>query len=357
MRVVITGASGNIGTALLRALGSGDHDVVAIARRQPPPVEPYSRARWLCCDIGGPGAQAVVAEACRGADAVIHLAWAISPRTAEAPMWRTNRVGTRNVLTAVASTGVRQLICASSVAAYRPAPRWQRVDEDWPLTGVPGSAYSADKAAMEAQVDEFAEQHPAIRVARIRPSGVLHGEAAAELADWALARWLPRAPLRRRWLPVPVWPSFRLQAVHSEDVAAALVLILRQRSTGAFNLAAEPVLPAPELVHAFGGIRLTVPRPALMAGAWAGWRLGIQPLHPGWLRLADRACLVDSTRARRELGWEPVHSAVETLTELAAGIADRRAGNSAPLAPAPPPIRLGHPTHQSQAPNPSAPTP
>ncbi|MEV0338906.1 NAD-dependent epimerase/dehydratase family protein [Nocardia sp. NPDC050713] len=349
MKVVVTGASGNVGTALLRALRAEDWEIVGVVRRPPAERGPYARARWVRCDIGAPGAVGVLREAFADADAVVHLAWAIHPRSGEPLMERTNLAGSANVLRAVADCGVRHLTCASSVAAYAPAPRWQRVDEAWPSSGVPGSAYSRGKAVLEALLDGFAVEHPGVRVARIRPCGVTQAAAAAELADWASSPWLPRILIGHRWLPIPLWKDLRLQLVHSEDVAAALRLILTRQASGPYNLAAEPVLTTAELAATFGGFRLPVPLPALTAAAWASWRLGVQPLHPGWLELADRACLIDTAKARRELGWAPRHPADAVAAELAEGLRTRRTGDSPPLAPARARPRLGHPTHQTQA--------
>ncbi|MET8797456.1 NAD-dependent epimerase/dehydratase family protein [Nocardia sp. NPDC004568] len=349
MKIVVTGASGNVGTALLRSAFPDGPELVGVARRRPPHErEPYDRARWVACDIGEPTAVARLAEAFAGADAVVHLAWAVHPHRTDPPLTRTNADGTANVLRAVAEAGVRHVVCASSAAAYTPAPRWRRVDEQWPCDGLPTSAYSRGKAQLEAQLDEFAQRHPVIRVARIRPCAVVQADAAAELGDWLFGRWLPRAVLGRRGVPVPLWNGLRLQLVHAEDVAVAIGSIIEQGAGGAFNLAADPVLTAADLAATFGGFRLAVPHRVLTAGAGVSWRLGLQPLHPAWLRLADRACLLDAERAGRELGWRPRYDASAACAELAAAMRARRAGPSAPLAPQPPALRVGRPTHQSQ---------
>lgn len=351
MKIVVTGASGNLGTALLRATVRENWEVAGIARRRPPSAqEPYDRARWLGCDIGAPGAVAVLAEAFSGADAVVHLAWAIHPRRTDPPMTRTNTAGTAQVLRAAAAAGVPHIVCASSVAAYTPAGRRRRVDEQWPRAGVPGSAYSQGKAVLEAQLDAFELRQPALRIARIRPCAIVQDAAAAEFGDWLFGPWLPRPVIGRSWVPVPLWKKLRMQFVHADDVAAAIVSVLRRRAAGAFNLAAEPVLPARALAPIFGGFRLPVSRAVLAAGCAMSWRLGLQPLHPAWLALADRACLVDSAKAARDLDWMPRHDATAVAGELATMLAAGRTGLSAPLAPERVRHRLGHPTHQRQRP-------
>ncbi|WP_409494579.1 NAD-dependent epimerase/dehydratase family protein [Amycolatopsis sp. cmx-11-12] len=350
MKIVVTGASGNVGTALLRELSAEGCEMTAVARRRPDTsVEPYSPARWIECDIGADGAEPVLAEACAGADAVVHLAWAIHPRAGDPPMHRTNVTGSANVLSAAAGAGVEHVVCASSVAAYTPADRWRFVDETWPCDGLNDSAYSAGKAAFETQLDEFAGRHPEIRLARIRPCGIVQRDAAAEFTGWLLSPWAPRPPLGSRWLPVPLWPGLRLQAVHSADVAQAIRLILTRRATGPFNLAGDPVLKSRDLAALAGGLRIPVPLTLLTGLAWPSWRLGLQPLHPAWLRLADQASLVDTRRAREELGWEPRYDATSTVTGLLDAIRSGHHGHSGPLDPPRDRVRLGRPSHQDQA--------
>ncbi|MEU4841856.1 NAD-dependent epimerase/dehydratase family protein [Nocardia testacea] len=351
MKVVVTGASGNIGTALLRSVSREGPEPVGIARRRPPRgQQPYDRARWVECDIGEPAAVSLLTKVFGGADVVVHLAWAVHPHRTDPPLTRTNAGGTANVLRAVAEAGVPHVVCASSAAAYTPAARWRRVDEQWPCDGLSASAYSRGKAELEARLDEFEQWQPAVRVARIRPCAVVQADAAAELGDWLFGRWLPPAVIGRPGLPVPLWNGLRLQLVHAEDVAAAVGSIIEQRAGGAFNLAADPVLTAADLAAVFGGFRIPVPHRVLTAGAGVSWRLGLQPLHPAWLRLADRACLLDTGRAGRELGWAPRYDAAAACAELAAAMRARRCGPSAPLAPDRPAFRLGRPTHQSQRP-------
>jgi nucleoside-diphosphate-sugar epimerase len=321
VRIVVTGASGNVGTALLRrAAEAGDVTVTGICRRPPPAVPPYDRATWIACDVGTPQAPGVLADALAGADALVHLAWAINPGSTEPPMERTNLTGADNVLLAAAEAGVPHLLCASSVAAYRPPARWREVDETWPLDGVRGSAYSRGKARLEDLLDRFAGHHPNVAVARIRPCAVVQRDAGGEYNRWLLSPLLPAGVLGRHWLPLPFWPGLRAQLVHADDVAKAIALILERRAVGAFNLAAGPVLDAEALAERIGGPVLPLPRSVVLAGAWATWRLGAQPAHPGWLRLADQAALVDTRRARTELGWRPHYDSPAALADVVAGM-------------------------------------
>ena len=149
MRVVITGATGNVGTALVRALASDGSvdEIIGIARRPAPPGYPITRFAQLDLSRGRPrGAFA-------GADAVVHLAWEIQPSRDRARLWRTNVLGTRRVLDAVVATGVPRLVVASSIGVYSKGPKDRLVDESWPRSGIPSSTYSVHKAAAERLLD------------------------------------------------------------------------------------------------------------------------------------------------------------------------------------------------------------
>ncbi|MFB9903661.1 NAD-dependent epimerase/dehydratase family protein [Allokutzneria oryzae] len=354
-RIAVTGASGNLGTALLREV-TPRWDVVGVTRRPPERVAPYTNADWLACDIGAPEAPSLLHEAFTGVDAVVHLAWAIHPRTEDPDMYRTNFVGVRNVLAAARLAQVPHVVFGSSVAAYRQARRWELVDEDWPLGGVSGSAYSCHKAQAEALVDRFAATNPDVRVTRVRPAAVVQSGSGAEMRRWLFSPLMPTSLLTTRRPPLPLWPGLRLQLVHARDVASALRLVLERGATGAFNLAADPVLTASDISRVLGGIRVPVPFLPLAGLAWSAWRLGLHPLHPGWLVLADKAPLVFSARARVELGWTPEHDSASALAEVVAAMASGTGEGSPPLEPIADhgllrrlrDLPWGRPTHQSQ---------
>ncbi|WP_370962400.1 NAD-dependent epimerase/dehydratase family protein [Amycolatopsis sp. cg9] len=357
MRIVITGATGNVGTALLAALGPG-HDVAGLARRLPDTaVEPYRSAGWCALDVGDRGAGRELTALFDGADAVVHLAWAISPRRGDPPMWRTNDHGTRHVLDAAAAAGVPHLVVASSVAAYGPAPRWDKVREDHPCTGLGRSAYSRGKAALESLLDRFEARHPEVGLARLRPCAILQRRAAGEFARWLLDPAVPARLAGGRRLPVPLWNDLRAQAVHTSDVAEAIRLVLATGYTGPVNLAAPEVLGADALAGLLGGTRLPVPKPLARAAVHAAWASGVLPVHPGWLELADRAALADTTVAETVLGWQPRYDAASAIAELVAGLRSGAGAASPPLAPPRGSGALARlrsltragPSHQSQA--------
>jgi nucleoside-diphosphate-sugar epimerase len=353
VRIVVTGATGNVGTALLPLLREQDWQVTGLARRVPPAEGAYAGVAWVPGDLSRPGP---LGEVLHGADALVHLAWAVNPGADDPPMAATNLTGTRRLLDAAAHAGVPRIVVASSVAAYSSAPRWTRVREDWPCDGISASAYSRGKAELERMLDVFAREQPAVRLTRLRPCAILQRDAGGQFGRWLLSPLLPAGIVAVPGFPLPLWPDLRLQVVHAEDVAEAVRLALAAGFSGPVNLATDPVLRADDVAGLLGALRLPLPRRVVSGAAWPLWRLGVQPLHPGWLALADQACLADTTRAREELGWRPRRDASAVLAEFADGLRDQAATSAKALAARPATLRervtslsWGRPSHQSQA--------
>lgn len=309
MRVVVTGASGNVGTAVLRRLASEPQvdEVAGVARRipydgpEPPGVE------WHRIDIGAREAVDPLADRFAGAAAVIHLAWQIQPSHDRARLWRTNVRGTAQVAEATVRAGVPVLVVASSVGAYAPGPTDQRVSEEWPVTGVPGATYSAHKAAVEAQLAELAERRPELRLVWFRPGLTFQRGAASQIARFFIGPLAPLGLLRYGRLPVvPAHPRLAAQAVHADDVADAYVRAVLADVRGPFNLAAEPVLDPRGVAARFGGVTVPVPAALLRAGAAVSWYGRLQPTEPGWVRLALGAPLMSCQRVEAALDRKSV---------------------------------------------------
>jgi nucleoside-diphosphate-sugar epimerase len=339
MRVVVTGASGNVGTSLLRALDgeAAVTSVLGLARRRPE-LE-LAKTTWATADVAADD----LTGHFRGADVVVHLAWLIQPSHDPFAMWRTNVVGTERVLAAASQAGVGAVVGASSVGAYSPGPKDRRIDEAWPTHGVTTSSYSRDKAYQERLLDLFERDHPQVRVVRLRPALTFKKEAASEIRRYFLGPLVPGSLARADAIPVvPRVKRLRTQAVHADDVAQAYRLAVVGDARGPFNLAVDPVLDADALAAILQARPVGVPTALLKAGAAATWRLHLQPVSPGWLDLALQSPLLDAGRAAAELGWRPRHSAVEALQELLAGLREAAGAPTPPLDPdAGGPLRLG----------------
>jgi nucleoside-diphosphate-sugar epimerase len=331
VRVVVLGASGNVGTSVLRALGDEPavESVVGVARRIPDARFP--KVTWRAADV----ARSPLGPILEGADAAVHLAWLIQPGRDRKATYGVNVIGSDRVFAAVAAAGVRTLVYASSVGAYGPGPRdGHLVDESWPTTGIPSSFYSRDKAEVERLLDAFERDQPQVRVVRMRPALIFKRQAASGIRRLFIGPLLPGRLARPELLPLlPLPDGLAFQAVHSLDVGDAYRRALLGEARGAFNLAAEPVLDAAELGRLLGARPVGLPPRALRAGAAVSHRLRLQPSEPGWLDMGMDVPLMDTGRARRELGWEPRRSSTDAVRALLEGLREGAGLATPPLEP------------------------
>ncbi|MGH2840280.1 MAG: NAD-dependent epimerase/dehydratase family protein [Solirubrobacteraceae bacterium] len=330
MRVVVTGATGNVGTSVLQALTRDPavDEIVGLARRRPQ-LE-LEGTRWESADVASDDLH----DHFRGADCVVHLAWLIQPSRDRETTRAVNVAGSRRVFEAAAAAGVPSLVYASSVGAYSPGPKDRRVDESWPTRGIPTSFYSRDKAAVEQILDRFEAEHPDMRIVRLRPGLIFKSEAASGIRRLFAGPLLPSPLLRRRLIAiVPAIDRLRFQAVHSLDVGEAYHQAVVRDVRGPFNIAAEPVLDPPELGRVLGARPVPVPERALRGAAKLSWKLRLQPSPPGWLDMALEVPLMDISRAHAELGWSATRTAGDALLELLEGMRRGEGMETEPLAP------------------------
>lgn len=329
MRVVVVGATGNVGTSVLRSLQMEEkvESVLGLARRLPELRMP--KVEWATADV----VRDDLVPHFRGADAVVLLAWLIQPSRDLNKLWMTNVEGSMRAARAAAEAGVPSLLYASSVGAYSPGPKDRAVDESWPTGGVPTSYYARHKAEVERRLDHFETQNPGMRVVRFRQALTFKQEAAEG------QRRLFGGPLFPSFLARPdlinVFPEIqglRSQVIHSYDVGEAYRLALLNDAHGAFNLATEPVLDPQEIGKILNARTVSVPVQLARAGARLSWQLRLQPVPEGWLDLALNVPVMDTTRARQELGWAPQYDAAETLLDILQGLRTKASLDTPPLA-------------------------
>src|SRR5919106_2047774 len=301
MRIVVTGATGNVGTSLLRTLSADPtvEFVLGIARRLPGEAPP--KCAYAAADV----AVDPLVPLFRGADTVVHLAWAIQPSHDRDALWRTNVLGSERVFRAAVEAGAQALVVASSIGVYSPRKGMEPTDESWPRDGVPTSWYARHKAEMERQLDRLEAERPELRVVRLRPALTFKRESASEQRRFFLGPFAPAWLLEPGRLPVvPIPAGLTLQGVHAEDVAEAYRLaIVREDARGPYNVAAEPVLDARRLAAILGGRLVTVPVGLARVATALSWRAHVQPTSPDWLDLGLGVPVLDATRIRTELGW------------------------------------------------------
>jgi nucleoside-diphosphate-sugar epimerase len=330
MHVVVIGASGNVGIALVRELSAEPAvtRITGVARRLPE-LE-LAKVGWQAADILDADLDALLA----GADAVVHLAWAIQPARDRATTRAIDVEGSARVFAAAARAGVGALVHASSIGAYSPGPHDRRVTEDWPTDGVASSYYSVDKVAAERELDRVERAHPELRVVRLRPGIVLQRGAAEEIRRFFLGPFVPNRLLRPSLIPVvPDVRGVCFQAVHAADLAQAYKLaVLRPEARGPYNVAAEGPLDLRAIARSLKALPVPVPTAVARGVAALTWRARLQPTPPSWLDLGVQLPLMDTTRIREELGWAPRRTAGDALDELLEGLRDGAGDATPPLA-------------------------
>jgi UDP-glucose 4-epimerase len=331
MRVAVVGATGNVGTSVLRSLSMEPRveSVVGIARRLPNLT--IQKVEWAAADVVNDD----LAPLLRGADAVVCLAWIIQPSRDLNKQWMINVEGTMRVANATKEAGVPAFLYASSIGAYSPGPKDRAVDESWPTGGVLTSYYARHKAEVERRLDVFEERAPDVRVVRIRPGLVFKREAAQGIRRLFAGPFFPALLANPSLINlVPDIENLRAQVIHSYDLGEAFKLaVLNENARGAFNVAAEPVLDAKEIGRILDARPLPVPASLARAGAGLSWALRLQPVPPGWLDLSRNVPIMDTQKARRELGWAPSFSADEALLDILEGLRSGSGLDTPPLSP------------------------
>ncbi|WP_156297033.1 NAD-dependent epimerase/dehydratase family protein [Mycobacterium paragordonae] len=319
-RIAVTGASGNVGTALLRAVTEADYEVVGIARRQPLPQDVYRHVEWHQLDVADNDAEAKLRNIFRDVDCVVHLAWGFQPTRNARYLYEVGIRGTSAVLGAADGAGVPHLVHMSSLGAYAPGRYGEKVDESWSTAGLCTSTYSRAKSAAENLLDDYEATHTdGVGILRLRPGLILQRNAAAGLRRYTLPAYIDPGWLR--WLPVlPLDRSFKVSMVHADDVADACVRAIERRALGPFNLAAEPAVTRDDIADALGAKAIHVPAGLLGPLVQATWRARLQPIDRGWLDMAFSAPLLATERARQELGWTPRWSSLDAFADLIDGL-------------------------------------
>jgi UDP-glucose 4-epimerase len=325
LTVAVTGPTGDLGIAIVNALerSRAVKRIVGMARRPFDPGEQgWRKTEYRQGDVTD---AASVDDLAKGADVVVHLAFAIL--SASDATRALNIDGSRMVFTAAAKHGAKRICYASSVAAYGfhdDNPDW--LSEEVPARGSPQHPYSDQKAEVERVLAEVLRGRRRTVAYAFRPCIVAGPEARTmlhaipyfrlgEAMPAAVSRLLSMMPALR---PVIPDPGTRFQLVHEDDVARAFVAGVRGvGEPGPYNLAAGGTLTMSDLADALGWYSVPVPLLAVEATAEIVTRLPMMPPSVDWLHSMRKPVLMKTDRARKQLRWRPQNTAKATLAEMA----------------------------------------
>lgn len=301
MKVLITGGSGFLGTSVGAGLAEVGHTVIS-ADLRPANAPGVTSATLDVTD--GDAVRALLEE--HRPEAVVHLAAIVTPgkdsdREAER---RVDVEGTRNVVDACVTTGVRRLVVSSSGAAYgyhSDNPDW--ITEDQPVRGSVEFAYSDHKAQVEQLLASARREHPELEQVVLR-IGTILGE---RVDNQITALFLKKRLLGIRGAKSPfvfVWDA---------DVVAIVQRAVTGDVTGTFNVAGDGALTITEIAERLGKQVLWLPDPVLRSVLAVGSTLGVSRYGPEQTRFLKHRPVLDNTRLREVFGYAPTHTSAEAF--------------------------------------------
>jgi UDP-glucose 4-epimerase len=325
LTVAVTGPTGDLGQAFVGALerSRSVKRIVGMARSPFDPSERgWKKTEYRRGDVLDRGSVEALVD---GADVVVHLAFIIMGGRDETR--KINLEGSRNVFEAALASGAQRLVYASSVAAYGCHDDNPEVlTEDVAARGTDDFYYSAQKAELEGLLSSLLDDSE-VDAYVFRPS-IVSGPTGGVMMDnipylqisarlpGTVRRLLEVMPVLKPVIPDPGVP---FQLVHHDDVAAAMRAAVQGRgSPGVYNLAGDGRLTMSDLADALGWYSIPVPELGVDAAAELTARLPFMPPEAAWLQAFRVPVLMDTAKAKRELGWRPKHTSRETLDWMVA---------------------------------------
>jgi len=297
--VLVTGAGGYLGRAVIRALAGRGHGIGAVTALDVRPVDDAGRehgVEYVTCDIRSPDLADLMKR--QGPQVVVHLAAVVSPgRKSDREFeYSVDVLGTKNVLESCIEAGVGKVIVTSSGAAYGYyADNAERLCEDDPIRGNAEFAYSDHKRQVEEMLAAWREEHPDLKQIVFRPGTILGAAASNQITDlfdkpFVLGLAGVDSPF------VIIW---------DKDVVGAIIKGVTEDITGIYNLAGDGVLTLSEMASIMGKPYLPLPVGVVRGGLWVLKRLGLTQYGPEQVNFLRYRPVLSNDRLKEEFGYTP----------------------------------------------------
>lgn len=303
MRVVVTGASGDFGTVLLRRLVTEQwvRSIVAVARS--PLRVSDERIETVALDLASDPVEPVLA----GADVVIHCAFVVEEPRDKAAARRVNVDGSARLLRAADAAGVSVCVMTSSVNVYGPRGGPDVVDESAPIGAGPEHYYLHHKALMEEDIRRWRRSSDGrMAVPVLRPTYIV----GPDIDNSGLRQ------MRARVVAYPTPSRSYYQFLHQDDLAEAYMRVIRDRVDGEFNVGAEDAVSVADLCRWNGSLCLPLPLGLAERMADVGYRLRLLSYSSHWVTPGEP--VTTSRRLREATGWRPGRSSADAARSMLA---------------------------------------
>lgn len=299
--VLITGICGRLGRRVARMLHR-ERRVIGIDRRpfvgKPKDIVHYQ------VDIRRKKTRDIVRQ--ERPSAIVHLGVMHDPRMSDSEHHAWNIAAFQRLLDDVAQYEVPKLIVLSSANVYGPRPdNAQFLDEDAPLLGAATFSTIRDLVELDMLTQSFFWKRPETQTVIFRPAHILGS-----------VRNAPSNYLRQRVVPTLMGYDPMVQLLHMDDVVGAILLALRAPARGVFNLAGPPPSTVSRAIELAGRTRLPVPHFVFRRALERLWRFGATTFPTPELDFIRYVCMVDDSRARRELGYRPAFDLAGTVRAI-----------------------------------------
>lgn len=306
MKVLITGASGYVGTRLLELLENEASVELVTGLDVKPPPRASEKLEFHSKDIRDPALEALFKQA--RPNVVVHLAFVLNPIHNRRLMRDIDVNGTANVLRAVAASGARKVIVASSATAYGAhpdSPEW--LPESAPIRGNREFSYSSDKAEVEALCQRFAQEHPNVVLTVLRPSVVV----GPTQKNYLLRKILPEKTyfMVRGHTP-------KMQFVHEEDMARVYIEAILQDHPGAWNVTGDGGLTMEEMAKIAGKGTMRTSMAAARFGLALAWVIRRMDAPAGVLPFIVYPWTLDNRKIKEEWGFQFRYTGEEAFRKL-----------------------------------------
>ncbi len=308
--VAITGSSSFLGVNLIGLFEESQRIAKVVSMDTRNPVTSHVKTHHYDIDLTSEGVEEKVFETlvAERVDTLVHAAFLQAPTHSISWAHELESVGTMHVLNACRRAQTRKVVMWSQTLLYGASPTNPNfLAESHPLRADPHDPYCADKIAAENEALHYG------RPGRGRLLTILRtGPILGPTVDNYYTRYF-----RHRIVPTilgfdPLW-----QFVHEADAVAAFKLAVDRDAPGVFNIVGDGVLPLSTALKLAGRARLPLPRSVAEGAVGVLWATRGISIAPSFLDYLQYLCVAEGDKAKRVLGFSPVHTSREALIDFA----------------------------------------